>query len=65
MPTTSVEPIKNLMTSDKASEGFGVFQLKIRFIGSVFANRYILTDAFSGLVTTPEHWKGFATSSLL
>ena len=66
---TSAESIRILTASDQASEGSGTSQSKTvcRFIGSVRPNRYSLTDAFSGLVTTPGHWEGLynETSGLL
>ena len=57
---TSAETIRIVTASDQASEGSGAPQSKTvcRFIGSVRPDRYSLTDAFSGLVTTPGHWKG-------
>ena len=57
---TSTESIRILTASDQTSEGSGASQSKTvcRFIGSVRPDRYSLTDAFSGLVTTAGQWEG-------
>ena len=53
---TSAKYIRILTAPDEASESFGASQSKI--VCSVRPDRYSLTDAFSGLVTTPGHWEG-------